>query len=131
MRYRKGYKYQLAEDDTHQTDFRPPQEVSCERLRMDKNGMLYVSEGYGWDGASGIIDRKTNLRASMVHDALYELMRKKLLDHKDWRLADKEFARCLKQDGAWKITIKVDMAGLKLMRGKYAHPKHRRKVHEV
>ena len=128
MRYRRGYKYQLAEPEILQTSFRLKKEVRIPRIILSTDGKLHIAEGYCWDGASGIIDRKTNLRASLGHDALYEMMRQGALNYELWKIADYDFAGWLRQDGAWPSTVKVDKFGLGLFGGRYAHPKQRKKV---
>ncbi len=48
----------------------------CEMVTLYKNGKLVIKKGYWWDGPSGgALDSKANLRASLAHDALYDLMR--------------------------------------------------------
>jgi len=132
MRYRGEYKYQLAKDEQFQTGFRPPVDIYTTRIWLTAKGLLTVLEGYAWDGVSGpVIDRKTNMHGGLKHDALYELMRKGLLDYNLWRQADYEFAKELEKHGAWQITIKIDMAGLKISNGKYAHPDQRKKVYSI
>lgn len=125
-----GGSYQAVKDYRFQTNIFPKEDICYERIHLLKSGLLVIFSGYCWDGASGpVIDRKTNMRAGGTHDALYHLMRMKLLNHKYWRAADREFGRILIEDGAWRITRNIDMAGLKLARGKAAHPKARRKVY--
>lgn len=83
VRYGEGYKYQLREDWWVDTGikgcaarivdgydpFRP-------WISLDQDGRLTVKEGYAWDGCSGPTwDDKTNMRGSLAHDALYQLMR--------------------------------------------------------
>ena len=131
VKFRKGYKYQLAEDELFQTEFYPRKAIDTVRIKLDTDGRLLVKEGYAWDGRSGWLNFKTTLRASLVHDALYQLMRMEELDHNDWRKADKEYSRVMKQDGAFKFNIKKDMLGLKLAGGKHAHPKRRKKVYKI
>lgn len=129
MKYRDGYKYQLAEDEMFQTEFKPREDIATKFLEITSAGELTCKAGYAWDGVSGpVIDRKTNIRASLCHDALYQLMRMGKLPSDLWRYADKEFARILKQDGAWRITIEIDMLGLKVMNGRSALPSSRKKV---
>ncbi len=131
-RYRKGYKYQLADDLYFQTDFRPEDSVITERIVLDTNGLLLVRDGYASDGVSGpVVDRKTNLRGGFIHDALYQLMRMGMLPHLDWREADKEFAKALKEDGAWGWVIRIDMTGLKLAGGSAAHPSKRKRIYSA
>ena len=131
MDYRNGYKYQLAKNERFRTSFRPKWALKIERVSLDINGLMIVESGYAWDGASGIIDRKTNLRASCGHDALYQLMRMDMLSSRDYKKADDDYCKWLKSAGAWPITVKIDKAGLSLMKGKYAKPKHRKKIFSV
>ena len=132
MKYRKGYKYQLAEDEVFQTSFSPIAPIITKRIHLLCNGELRVLEGYAWDGTSGpVFDRETNQRASAGHDALYELMRKGKLPHVLWRKADVHFAIWQKEDGAWPMTITVDWIGLSIAGGKAALPCNRKKVHSA
>jgi len=76
MKYRGGYKYQLAEDYTIETLINPVREVENDYLSIDRNGLLTVKKGYAWDGPSGpTFDTKTFMRGSLVHDAIYQLIR--------------------------------------------------------
>jgi hypothetical protein len=41
-----------------------------------QGGSLHIRAGYAWDGASGpTIDTKAMIKASLLHDALYQLIR--------------------------------------------------------
>jgi hypothetical protein len=132
LKYRGGYKYQLAEHKTFQTEICPVRDIVTARIWLTVDGTLTVREGYAWDGCSGpVVDRKANRNASLAHDALYQLMRMKRLPHNRWRDADREFAKILKQDGAWKITRQIYMAGLKIAHGRAALPKNRKRIHEA
>ncbi len=134
MRHRGGYKYQLAEDESFQTSIHPKGDITSEagRIKLSASGKLSISEGYAWDGPSGpVIDRKTNMRASLAHDALYQLMREARLPYYNWPLADMEFGRIIVEDGAWGITATIDLLGLKLANGVAARPENRKKVYEV
>lgn len=70
-------------------------------IKLDKFGILQINSGYCWDGASGgiTIQDFTNRRASLVHDALYQLIREKHLDIDKRAVADKIFYETLLQDG--------------------------------
>ena len=126
MQYKKGYKYQLAETMRFKTDIKA--DINTDFIALDNRGYITILKGYAWDGASVIVDRKTNMRASLVHDALYQLMREGEIDFRLWRDADLEFDKLLKADGAWAITRKADMAGLWFAQGRCAHPDHRKHV---
>lgn len=102
------------------------------RIELNMDGTLLVREGYSFDGPSGpVIDRKTNMRGACGHDALYQLMRMGLLPHKWWPLVDDEFARWIREDGAWYITAKIDLFGLRIAGGRAALPKNRKRIHEA
>lgn len=130
MRYRGGYDYQLAEDIVFRTTILG-QLIDTVRIRLEPTGLLTVREGYAFDGPTGCVHRKENMSASCLHDALYQLMRMELLPHRHWRAADYDYARQLRRCGAWGITVKINLAGLKFMGGKYALPKNRKKIYEV
>ena len=122
-----GGSYQLTQTYSVQTHLRPVVKVVGSRFTLYPSGVLVIAEGYCWDGCSGpVLDRKTNMRAGLVHDALCEMSRRRLLSYKDWKSFAAEFGRILKEDGAWPLTIKIDLAGLYLAKEKYAHPRKRK-----
>lgn len=101
IKYHAGYKYQLHETYVVQTHIKPlEKEVIHGFVKLDINGLLTINEGYAWDGPSGpTFDTKNFMRGSLVHDALYQLMREKHLDC-GWRpTADEELVRICKEDG--------------------------------
>lgn len=76
--YRSGYKYQLvAEYVLDDCRLDPPTSVLDHGfIKLESNGRLTMKAGYAWDGPSGpTIDTKNFMRGSLVHDALYQLMR--------------------------------------------------------
>jgi len=76
VKYRKGYKYQLYEDYEIITTIIPYGSVSNDYVAIDCTGLLTVFKGYAWDGPSGpTFDTKTFMRGSLVHDAIYQLIR--------------------------------------------------------
>jgi len=49
-------------------------------LKADSDGGLLIKAGYSWDGPSGsAIDTKNFMQGSLVHDALYQLLRENIL----------------------------------------------------
>ena len=76
IRYKDGYKYQLYEPYTISLPwltYLPDYE--CDFIKVF-GPALTVEKGYAWDGPSGPTwDSKNSMRASLVHDALYQLMR--------------------------------------------------------
>ena len=133
IEYRSGYKYQLASDYSIKTNIKPKKEVDEKFIKLDKKGELTVVEGYAWDGPSGpVVDTKENMRASLVHDALYQLMRHKHLkakEHKD--KADKLFKKICIEDGVPPATAKIYYLGLKIGGKPASDPKNKKKVHRA
>lgn len=76
--YRKlsNYKYQLMRSYIFKTGLEGYL-VDNSFIRLDANGELFISKGYAWDGPSGpTIDTLSFMRASLVHDALYQIASK-------------------------------------------------------
>ena len=98
--YKQGYKYQLVADYSLQLDFVPPQAVHSTFLEISTEGLLLIKSGYCWDGASGpAIDSKNFMRASLVHDALYQMLRNQQLPAALRLQADQQMLSILKHDG--------------------------------
>ena len=132
MKYRKGFKYQLAEAEMFHTEFTADKDIVTKFCTLFADGIMVLQEGFAWDGPSGpVLDRKTNMKASALHDALYRMMRRGDIDYRRWREADLEFAKQLKLDGAWSITIWIDMKGLAIANGAAANPKNIAEILEV
>ena len=108
--YRKltSYKYQVMQDHTVQIDLKPLKRIStkvAEFVFLSHDGLLTIKQYYAWDGPSGpTIDTKDFIRGSLVHDALYQLMRESVLDYKVHRKrADEIFREILVEDGMCKF----------------------------
>ena len=117
IHYRDGYKYQLSEDYTIEVSIKPAQFIFTEYIRLDMDGSLFIKEGYAWDGPSGpTIDTKDSMRGSLVHDALYQLMREGKLDSGSHRkAADRELWRICVEDGMLKIRADAWYAAVRLV----------------
>jgi hypothetical protein len=106
MRYRllHGYKYELVDTVMVQTDILDLPDIDTEYIALFSNGQLFIKMCYAWDGASGpAIDTKTIMRGSLVHDALYQLMREGHLDRAKYRdVADQLLRKICIEDGMWK-----------------------------
>ena len=104
IKYQSGYKYQLVNDYKIRTYVIPKESITSFWIELDNKGNLGLRLGYAWDGPSGpTIDTKNFMRGSLVHDALYQLMRQGYLDI-EWReQADKELKRICLEDGMSKI----------------------------
>lgn len=104
IRYTAGYKYQLEEDYHHPTGIVPAQVGGNRFVQIDAGGVLTVRHGYAWDGASGpAIDTSTFMRGSLVHDALYQLIRLGVLGPADRARADILLREIALDDGMWPV----------------------------
>lgn len=104
--YKDGYKYQLQETCTIPIEIKPQTPIDdLKYISLDMTGNLTMKEGYAWDGPSGpSIDTLTFMRGSLVHDALYQLMRENRLDCNSYReTADRILQRICKEDGMWVV----------------------------
>jgi len=101
VRYRSGYKYQLRDEHVDTLRIVPSEPVVTDHIKLDTDGVLTLRSGYAWDGPSGpTVDTKNFMRGSLVHDALYQLMRIEELDKDVWREdADRELRRMCREDG--------------------------------
>jgi len=97
----KNYKYQLMQDFEIQIDIQPQTDLVYPYFALHTNGLLFIKKAYAWDGPSGPSrDTPDFMRASLVHDALYQLMQQKALDYKVHRKRADEILRELcRQDG--------------------------------
>ena len=97
--YRKGYKYQLAKSYWLLVDI-VGITVDTEFIKLENNGRLSIKSGYSWDGPSGpTIDTKNFMRSSLVHDALYQLLRQKHLPKNYRKYADQLMFDLCREDG--------------------------------
>ena len=116
MKYTKGYKYQLKEDFEVDLlgDYKwmedggihgQPRSITSKGGFLEARDMfsygwnttLKIKAGYAWDGPSGpTIDTKDFMIPSLVHDALYQLLRNGFIAPVGRIEADKELKRlCL------------------------------------
>lgn len=123
--YRKlrHYKYQLVQDYTLSIEIEREEGIATDFIDLTTAGDLTVKVRYAWDGPSGpTIDTKSFMRGSLVHDALYQLMREKYLDYREDReYADDLLKKICLEDGmsrfrAWYVHQALRMFGEKSAR---------------
>lgn len=100
--YARGYKYQTRRPFAillPELVGAVAEAVRTDWLELTPDGWLQIRAGYAWDGASGPTwDSKSSMRGSLVHDALYQLIRLGLLS-KEWREpADRVLRRLCEED---------------------------------
>lgn len=102
IHYRKlrKHKYQLVRDFKLSMSWKPVRKLATSYAVFHEDGILVIRAGYAWDGPSGpTIDTKSFMRGSLVHDALYQLMREGRLDPSWRKEADKTLRRLCREDG--------------------------------
>jgi hypothetical protein len=117
--YREGYKYQLCKDYFIKLDVYPIEPINTPWLSLHTNGLLTIRSGYAWDGPSGpTVDTKDSMRGSLVHDALYQLMRLGLIDISYRDMADTILRTICVEDGMnlfraemWRVAVKLFAEG--------------------
>lgn len=89
--------------------------VSTDSIDLYKDGTLVLHFRFRWNGASGpTFDTFKTMRASAVHDALYRLLQKRLIDEKVRWQADLMLYRIMREDGAsavrafyWLVAVEI------------------------
>ena len=132
IEYKSGYKYQLKKTYSVTIPLIPEEEIISEFISLDMNGLLTLKSGYAWDGPSGpTFDTLNFMRGSLVHDALYQLMREDLLDSETYRnQSDRLLQAHCREDGmsrmrAWMVYQGVHLGGGPSARSKNGKPLHR------
>ena len=104
----KGHKYELDLEYQTKIAVRPEVDIDTDYIALDATGNLILRKGFSWNGANGTIDTKTILRGSMVHDALYQLMREGEIESSQWRkIADDELRRICREDGMGRARLAI------------------------
>lgn len=127
--YNDGYKYQLKKTYSVAIEIKPTTNINTVYIKLDTGGNLSIIEGYAWDGPSGpTIDTLNFMRGSLVHDALYQLMREKKLDHNTHReAADRILQKICKEDGMWSLRAWWVYHGVRLFGDPAADPADKRR----
>lgn len=103
IKYSGGFKYQLAEDYSIQTTIIPTKAIITSFIELGITGLLTIKKGYAWDGPSGpTIDSPSFMRGSLVHDALYQLLREECISQHHRETADAMLRDICIEDGMWK-----------------------------
>ena len=125
--YRKlrKYEYQLMNDYVTKIGLKPVQDIEFAYLSLSSTGILKMKKTYAWDGPSGpTIDTKDFMRGSLVHDALYQLMRLQSLDYKKYRKqADVILREICIEDGMSKFRAWYVYQAVRIFAGGAARPR--------
>ena len=126
--YRKlrKYKYQLMEKYHIKVETGlVEEEVTTDFLHITPTGDLTIHKAYSWDGPSGpTIDTQSFMRGSLVHDALYQLMRLGHMAYTDHReYADDLLKEMCLKDGMWPFRAWYVHLGVRMFGEKHARPR--------
>jgi len=117
--YSDGYRYALQDTCQIQTGLSHDLRCSTTRAYL-RDGILTVVDGYAWNGANVIYDRRSVILASLVHDVLVAMVRCGGLPASARPQIDAEFCRQIVAGGGWRWLARLDLLGLRLFsRGAY------------
>jgi hypothetical protein len=124
--YKRGYKYQLTRAYALQTGLPAPFDIVTEYIDYAADGTMTIRRGYAWDGPSGpALDTADAMRASLVHDAFYQLMREGRLNPAFYRkYADRLLRRLCLEDGMNAARADLWYEALRLAAGAAAAPEN-------
>lgn len=99
--YKKGaHSYLLAESWWVKTPIVNQAAEIPKYARLLEHGTLEIFAGYWWDGPSGpAFDTKDFMRASLAHDALYQMLRNGKLHESVRKQADRLMYDLCREDG--------------------------------
>ena len=130
IKYKGGYKYQIVEEYSISVSITPDDDIDTDFIRLNAEGRLTIKKGYAWDGPSGpTIDTPSFMRGSLVHDALYQLMRNGLISKDKWReSADRELKRICIEDGMPRVRAWWVYKGVRLFGDRAASKETRKEI---
>ena len=124
IKYHNGYKYQLEEDYSFQTNI-TGNSGGNGFVHIEHDGLLEVYAGYAWDGASGpTFDTNNSMRPSLIHDAFYQLMRRKIIPQLYRKRVDDILYEELKKNGMCWIRAKLWYNAVRKLAAPFADPAH-------
>ena len=123
LTYKKRFKYKYKLSDNFECDIYSKVTLHNSRYINISKDILTVKKGYCWDGASGpTIDTKTVMKASLVHDVLYQLMRERVLPQSSRMASDNIFREICLEQGMSRFRAWYLYTGLRIFGAKAAKP---------
>ena len=124
------YKYVICRTYKIKLNFCTGFSVLGSKYDLSADGILEIKHGYAWDGASGpTFDTRNTMRASCVHDVLYQMMRESDIPTTFKDSADMELSLLMIEDGInsnklWnKIRAGYYYWGVRIFGGIFCKPK--------
>ncbi len=112
---KEGEKYLLLDTYDYYDEEIPTKIAILNKIQTVPH-IVTIYSGFTWDGPSGFITIPTenSMRASLVHDALYTLIKEKVYPASFRKTADKILRRILRRDGmswfrseAWYVAVRL------------------------
>jgi len=102
--FRRTPGFALERRITRLVEIYPPKPIERGHIDLFPAGLLTIGAGYEWDGPSGpTLKTCDTLRASAVHDALYQLISDGLIPMSARAEADRQLRLIMIQDGASRV----------------------------
>ncbi len=99
----RNYKYQLVKPYKVKLALLG-YDAELTKLVLSPDGTLLIRKGYCWDGPSGpTIDTLNFMRGSLIHDALYQLIRERKVLPSQRKTADRILREILLADGMSRV----------------------------
>ena len=112
-----------------QVDIKPPRDIASDYIKLTTDGYLMIAVGYCWDGPSGpTVDTKSFMRGSLIHDALYQLLREGYLCADERKLADRELYTACRADGMSYVRAQYTYRAVRWFGADSANPENKRIV---
>jgi hypothetical protein len=119
---RRKYKYILHEIHEYDTKIQLDKPINTEYLVMSIDGDLIIKSEYCWDGPSNPApDTKNFMQGSLVHDALYQLMREGHIDRSERDQADQILRDICIADGMFKPFANIVYKAVKKFGAKHVN----------
>lgn len=127
--YKSGYKYQVHRELRFQLPVNPAVSYRTRCLEITSDGVLIIGEGYGWDGPSGLtIDTDNSIKPSLIHDVLYQLMRREVIPLSYRIHADQLLYKMIRENGMSFIRAKSWYFFVRKFGEKYATKEFSREI---
>ena len=97
--------------------------VATPYLKLDADGRFKIAKGYAWDGPSGpTVDTPNFMRGSLIHDALYQLIRIEEIPLHYKEYADLLLKKICMEDGMSDFRANYIYQAVRLFGGSSAKP---------
>lgn len=130
IRYRDGYAFQLESPARQRTTVTGFQGGNL-FVGIALDGTLTMAQGYAWDGATGVPQIKSMVRAALFHDAGYQLIREGVIPQEHRATFDRILRDTMRADGAWVVAAWAAYAAVRMFGGMFADPSSRKPVLEA